>query len=78
MNFFSQLNNILITPCPLLCNMKIGGYFKVGSREFPCCLVVRIPGFHYGGPGSSHGQGTELRSHNPHVTVKKKKKGINK
>ena len=33
---------------------------KTGRREFPGGLVVRIPGFHFCGPGSNPGRGTEI------------------
>lgn len=42
---------------------------KRGLWEFPGGLLVKIPGFHYHGPGSIPGWGT---SHKPHDVAKRK------
>ena len=42
---------------------------KKKCREFPGCLVVRTLGFHFHGPGSIFGQGTETSAR--HVTQPK-------
>ena len=39
---------------------KMQKYKTSAYREFPGGLVVRIPDFHYYGPGSILGQGTEI------------------
>ena len=45
---------------------------KEREREFPGGLVVRIPGFHCGGPGSIPGQGTEILQATRHGQKKKR------
>ena len=49
----------------------------INEREFPGGLVVRILGFHYCGPDSIPGQGTEILQAVWHGQTKKKQK-INK
>ena len=51
---------------------------KIENRDFPGGLMVRILGFHYHGPGSIPGQGTETPQAAQPKKKEKKRKSENK